>query len=91
MAGPLLDEPTVSFDPQPEHDLSELCAAQTRDSVRRGAVTILVSHRFSTAHMADHIVVLSHGRVSEQGGHAELLAAGGDYADLYRTQALAYR
>ncbi|QFY09411.1 ATP-binding cassette domain-containing protein [Nonomuraea phyllanthi] len=87
----VLDEPTASLDPQAEHDLFELFAEQTLDSARRGAVTILVSHRFSTAHMADHIVVLSHGRVTEQGSHAELLAAGGDYADLYRTQALAYR
>ncbi|GAA3622257.1 hypothetical protein GCM10022419_129910 [Nonomuraea rosea] len=52
---------------------------------------MLVSHRFSTVHVAGHIVVLSHGRVAEQGSHAQLLAADGDYADLYRTQALACR
>ncbi|GAA2205898.1 ABC transporter ATP-binding protein [Nonomuraea monospora] len=87
----LLDEPTAALDPQAEHDLFELFAQQTRDSVERGAITVLVSHRFSTVHMADHIVVLSQGRVAEQGSHDELLGAGGDYADLYRTQALAYR
>ncbi|MGP3933570.1 hypothetical protein [Nonomuraea sp. KM88] len=54
-------------------------------------MTVLVSHRFSTVHMTDHIAVLSHGQVVEQGSHAELLTAGGDYADLYLTQALAYR
>ncbi|MFI6743111.1 ATP-binding cassette domain-containing protein [Nonomuraea sp. NPDC050451] len=87
----VLDEPTAALDPQAEHDLFELFAEQTRDSTERGAVTVLVSHRFSTVHMTDHIVVLSRGRVVEQGSHAELLAAGGDYADLYLTQALAYR
>ncbi|TYB55057.1 ABC transporter ATP-binding protein [Nonomuraea sp. PA05] len=87
----LLDEPTAALDPQAEHDLFELFGRQTRDSAERGAITVLVSHRFSTVHMADHIVVLSRGRVAEQGSHDELLAAGGDYADLYRTQALAYR
>ncbi|MBB6555138.1 ATP-binding cassette domain-containing protein [Nonomuraea rubra] len=87
----LLDEPTAALDPQAEHDLFELFAEQTRDSAERGAITVLVSHRFSTVHMADRIAVLSQGRVTEQGSHAELLAAGGDYAELYRTQALAYR
>ncbi|MCF6468418.1 ABC transporter ATP-binding protein [Nonomuraea sp. MG754425] len=87
----VLDEPTAALDPQAEHDLFELFAAQTRDSAGRGAISVLVSHRFSTVHMADHIVVLSEGSVTEQGSHTQLLAADGDYADLYRTQALAYR
>ncbi|TDC10553.1 ABC transporter ATP-binding protein [Nonomuraea longispora] len=87
----VLDEPTAALDPQAEHDLFELYAEQTRNFAERGAVTVLVSHRFSTVHMTDHIVVLSHGQVVEQGSHAELLGAGGDYADLYLTQALAYR
>ncbi|MER5214797.1 ABC transporter ATP-binding protein [Streptomyces sp. NPDC002838] len=87
----LLDEPTAALDPQAEHDLFEQFAEQTRDSAARGAVTVLVSHRFSTMHMAEQIVVVSQGRISEYGTHAELLAAGGEYADLYRTQAHAYQ
>lgn len=55
-----------------------------------GAVTVFVSHRFSTVRMADHIVVLDGGRVVEQGSHAELVAAGGLYAELYGIQARAY-
>ncbi|GAA3626535.1 ABC transporter ATP-binding protein [Nonomuraea rosea] len=87
----LLDEPTAALDPQAEHDLYELFTAQTRSSRDRGAVTLLVSHRFSTVHMADHIVVLSDGKVAEHGTHQELMADGGEYAKLYQTQELAYR
>jgi ATP-binding cassette subfamily B protein len=55
-----------------------------------GAVTLLVSHRFSTARAADLIVVLDHGRVREAGTHAALMAAGGTYAELYGLQARGY-
>ena len=54
-------------------------------------MTVLVSHRFSTVRMADLIIVLADGRVSESGTHAELLAAGGRYAELFELQARAYR
>jgi ATP-binding cassette subfamily B protein len=54
-------------------------------------ITILVSHRFSTVRMADLIVVLDGARVAQVGGHDELLAKGGPYAELYRIQAAAYR
>ena len=56
-----------------------------------GAVTVLVSHRFSTVRMADLIVVVDAGRVRELGSHAELLANGGPYAQLFNLQAHAYR
>ncbi|MGP3955823.1 hypothetical protein ACTWPT_07480 [Nonomuraea sp. 3N208] len=51
---------------------------------------MLVSHRFSTVHMADHIVVIDDGRIVEQGSHTDLLTAGGSYARLYTAQANAY-
>ncbi|MFF1442748.1 ABC transporter ATP-binding protein [Streptomyces sp. NPDC058295] len=87
----VLDEPTSALDPQAEHDLFDRFTAQARDAAARlGAITVLVSHRFSTVHMADHIVVLDDGRVVEQGGHAELLAANGPYAQLFTAQAAAY-
>ena len=74
---------------------STLCSNVTRgcDAAedRDGRITILVSHRFSTVRMADLIVVLDGARVVEAGAHEELMAKGGQYADLYRIQASAYR
>jgi ATP-binding cassette subfamily B protein len=88
----ILDEPTAALDAETEHALFERYAAATR-SRRTGteAITILVSHRFSTVRMADLIVVLSGAKVAEVGTHDELMAKGGQYAELYRIQAKAYR
>lgn len=83
----VLDEPTAALDAHTEHRLFERYAAVRRD----GAVTVLVSHRFSTVRMADHIVVIADGRIVEQGDHRSLLASGGRYAELYGIQAAAYR
>ena len=55
-----------------------------------GRITVLVSHRFSTVRMADLIVVLDGARVAEVGSHAELMAAGSTYAELYAIQAASY-
>ena len=88
----LLDEPTSGLDAHAEHELFELFAEVAADVARRsGAVAVLVSHRFSTVRMADRIVVLDGGRVVEEGTHADLVAAGGLYAELYGIQAQAYR
>jgi len=57
-------------------------------SVMRGRTTILISHRVSTVRQADRIFVLEHGEVVEQGSHAELVSAGGYYAELYQKQLL---
>jgi ATP-binding cassette subfamily B protein len=54
--------------------------------LRRGQTTILVSHRVSTARHSDRIVMLDEGRVVEVGSHAELIALGGQYAELERIQ-----
>ena len=64
---------------------------RTPHAVGSGRITLLVSHRFSTVRMADLIVVLDGSRVAEVGSHAELLARGGQYAELYRIQAAAYQ
>ncbi|MEY2454951.1 MAG: ATP-binding cassette, subfamily bacterial, partial [Acidimicrobiaceae bacterium] len=87
----VLDEPTAALDAETEHALFERYAAGARRDVDDGRITILVSHRFSTVRMADLIVVLDGARVVEVGGHDELMAKGGQYAELYGIQAAAYR
>jgi ATP-binding cassette, subfamily B, bacterial len=86
----VLDEPTSALDAATEHALFEGYADAARRAGRRGAVTVLVTHRFSTVAAADLVVVLADGRVSEVGSHAELMAAGGSYAQLYALQARGY-
>jgi ATP-binding cassette, subfamily B, bacterial len=94
----VLDEPTASVDARGEAELfGRYAEAAHRLGAAVGTVTILVSHRFSTVHMADLIVVLERageaggGRVAETGTHDELIAAGGTYAELFDLQASAYR
>ena len=72
------------------HAGSELAVA-ARQAGWAGRITLLVSHRFSTVRMADLIVVLDGALVVEVGSHDELMARGGAYAELYETQAAAYR
>ena len=86
----VLDEPTAALDAGAEHALFEHYASEARAARERGAITLLVSHRFSTVAMAEHIVVLHDGRVVEQGSHDDLLALGGRYATLYHMQSAAY-
>ena len=87
----VLDEPTAALDAETEHALFERYAAAARLGRESGRVTLLVSHRFSTVRMADLIVVLDGARVVETGSHEELMAHGGQYAELYEIQAAAYR
>jgi ATP-binding cassette, subfamily B, bacterial len=87
----VFDEPTAALDAQTEHALFERFAAAARSSQSQGAVTLLVSHRFSTVRMADLIVVLHEGAVLEHGSHDELMAFDGLYAELYGLQSRAYR
>jgi ATP-binding cassette subfamily B protein len=88
----VLDEPTAALDAETEHALFERFAhAAKRTAAGNGRITILVSHRFSTARMADLIVVLDGARVVEVGTHDDLVARAGRYAELYAIQAAAYR
>ena len=87
----VLDEPTAALDAETEHALFERYAEASRDHVANGRITLLVSHRFSTVRMADLIVVLDGARVVEVGRHDELVARGGQYAELFAIQAGAYR
>src|SRR5947209_4550620 len=81
----LLDEPTSALDAQAEYDLFERLRSLTR-----GRTAVYISHRFSTVRRADRIVFLEHGRLVEEGTHADLMKLNGRYARLFRMQASAY-
>jgi ATP-binding cassette subfamily B protein len=87
----VLDEPTAALDAPTEAALFERFAGAAERSAAAGAITVLVSHRFSTVRIADRIVVVEGGRITETGRHDELMAAGGAYAELFALQAKAYR
>ena len=88
----LLDEPTAALDAETEHRLFEQWTTTARELRQAtGAVTVLVSHRFSTVQMADLIVVLNGGQIVESGSHSTLMAQGGLYAELFELQAQSYR
>jgi ATP-binding cassette subfamily B protein len=88
----ILDEPTASLDAQTEHQLFERYAEAAATWGREtGTITLLISHRFSTVRMADLILVMDGGSISEMGSHGELMERGGLYAELYELQARAYR
>ncbi len=82
----ILDEPTASLDARAEFEVFQRFAELTRDKM-----AVLISHRFSTVRMADRILVLEEGRITEQGSHAELLALNRRYAELFNLQAAGYR
>ncbi len=82
----VLDEPTAALDAEAEHRVFERFRTLTQ-----GKTCILISHRFPTVRMADHIVVIEEGRILEQGSHDALVKAGGRYAALFALQAKGYR
>jgi len=82
----ILDEPTAALDARAEYEVFVRFA-----ELIGGRTAILISHRFSTVRMADRIVVLQNGTISEQGTHEELVLRGGLYAELFDMQASGYR
>lgn len=82
----ILDEPSSGLDAEAEYEIH-----QTLRGYRQGRTSLLISHRLGAIRDADVLVVLDEGRVVEQGSHAQLAAAGGVYATLYRMQAAGYQ
>lgn len=83
----IADEPTAALDARAEHAVF----AAMRDLRRDDRITVLVTHRLANVRHADRIVVLEHGRITGLGTHAELMARGGVYHELFSLQADAYR
>jgi ATP-binding cassette subfamily B protein len=77
----VLDEATAHLDSE-----SEVAVQRALKSALSGRTSLVIAHRLSTIREADQILVVDGGRIIERGTHAELLAAGGLYADLYHTQ-----
>jgi ATP-binding cassette, subfamily B, bacterial len=77
----VLDEATAHLDSE-----SEAAVQQALRTALSGRTSLVIAHRLSTIREADQILVIDDGRVRERGQHDELLASGGLYADLYRTQ-----
>lgn len=82
----ILDEPTAALDAEAEFRLFE----RFRQLVA-GKTALIISHRFSTVRMADQILVLEEGRITEAGSHDYLISLGGRYAELFEMQAGRYR
>ena len=79
----VLDEATAHLDSE-----SEVAVQRALDAALAGRTSLVIAHRLSTVRDADLILVLESGRIVQRGTHAQLLAQGGLYADLYRTQFL---
>jgi ATP-binding cassette subfamily B protein len=77
----VLDEATAHLDSE-----SEAAVQRALDTALSGRTALVIAHRLSTVRGADQILVVDGGRIVERGTHLELLAAGGLYSDLYRTQ-----
>lgn len=81
----ILDEPTASLDPMAEQEIFNQFNA-----LRKGKNTVFISHRLSSATMADKIVVMEYGKIVEIGNHKELMEKGEKYFELFSTQAKHY-
>ncbi|HEX8023228.1 ABC transporter ATP-binding protein [Mucilaginibacter sp.] len=82
----ILDEPTAALDARAEYEVF-----QRFSSLTQGKSAVLISHRFSTARLADRIIVLEKGKILEAGTHQELMANNGRYAELFSLQAAGYQ
>jgi ATP-binding cassette subfamily B protein len=81
----ILDEPTAALDPLAEYELNKLILDRSRPET-----TIVVAHRLSTVRDADRIYLIDGGAIAECGSHAELMALGGKYCEMFTKQAEKY-
>ena len=77
----ILDDSTSSVDVETERMIH-----QAMTDVMKGRTTFIIAHRLSSVREADHIIVLKDGEIAEQGSHAELMAVGGTYREIYDLQ-----
>jgi len=77
----VLDEATAHLDSE-----SEAAVQRALDNALAGRTSLVIAHRLSTVRAADQILVVDGGRIVERGTHAELIASGGLYSELYATQ-----
>ena len=82
----ILDEPTAALDARAEFEVF-----QRFNELTTGKLALFISHRFSTVRMAERIIVLQDGSISEEGSHDQLIARGGTYAGMFELQAASYR
>ena len=81
----IMDEPTAALDARAEYALFSSLRTLARDRT-----VLIITHRLASVRHADRIYVLAHGKVAETGTHADLMALGGQYAELYTIQASQY-
>lgn len=77
----ILDEPTSALDPLAENQLY-----QEFEKLMRGKTTIFISHRLGSTKLADEILVIENGKLTERGSHQQLLEENGSYAKMYKSQ-----
>ncbi|NUR61254.1 MAG: ABC transporter ATP-binding protein [Catenulispora sp.] len=82
----ILDEPSSGLDAAAEHEIHQTLARR-----RAGHTSLLISHRLNTLRDADVLAVLADGEITERGTHEQLMAANGQYAQLFRLQAEGYQ
>ncbi len=82
----ILDEPTAALDARAEFEVF-----QRFNELTTGKMALFISHRFSTVRMAERIIVLENGNITEEGSHNQLMARSGTYAEMFELQAASYR
>jgi ATP-binding cassette subfamily B protein len=86
----LLDEPSSALDPIAEYQLYRNFLALCRGRTGQKKISVFISHRLSSAAVADRVYLMEDGRVTEEGAHDQLMALGGTYYSMFKKQAENY-